>query len=51
LTERTASAYKPGDRIGIFTLFEATDDEVLLGDRDKHLDVVLSVHKRLLASD
>lgn len=47
---RTASAYKPGDRIGIFTLFEASDHEVLLGDRDKHLDVVLSVHKRLLAS-
>ncbi|MGM9428086.1 DUF2867 domain-containing protein [Hydrogenophaga sp. MI9] len=36
--------YRPGDRVGIFTLFENTPDEVLLGDRDKHLDVVLSVH-------
>ncbi|MFP8776963.1 DUF2867 domain-containing protein [Hydrogenophaga sp. RWCD_12] len=36
--------YQPGDRVGIFTLFEKTPDEVLLGDRDKHLDVVLSVH-------
>ena len=36
--------YQPGDRVGIFTLFENTPDEVLLGDRDKHLDVVLSVH-------
>lgn len=36
--------YQPGDRVGIFTLFENTADEVLLGDRDKHLDVVLSVH-------
>lgn len=40
--------YLPGDRVGIFTLFEDTFDEVLLGDRDKHLDVVLSVHRRLL---
>lgn len=38
------TAYRPGDRVGIFTLFENTPDEVLLGDRDKHLDVVLSVH-------
>lgn len=36
--------YKPGDRVGIFTLFENTPGEVLLGDRDKHLDVTLSVH-------
>ena len=36
--------YQPGDRVGIFTLFENTPDEVLLGDSDKHLDVVLSVH-------
>ena len=36
--------YRPGDRVGIFTLFENTPDEVLLGDRDKHLDVTLSVH-------
>jgi hypothetical protein len=38
--------YLPGDRVGIFTLFERTPDEVLLGDRDKHLDVVLSLHRR-----
>jgi len=36
--------YRPGDRVGIFTLFENTPREVLLGDRDKHLDVTLSVH-------
>ncbi len=41
-------AYAPGDRVGIFTLFENSFDEVLLGDRDKHLNVVLSVHRRLL---
>lgn len=42
---KPASAYKPGDRVGIFTLIANTADEVLLGDKDKHLDVVLSVHK------
>jgi Protein of unknown function (DUF2867) len=47
---KPSSEYKPGERVGIFTLFENTFDEVLLGDRDKHLDVVLSVHRRLLPS-
>ena len=38
--------YVAGDRVGIFTLFQRTPDEVLLGDRDKHLDVMLSMHRR-----
>jgi hypothetical protein len=38
------ASYRPGDRIGIFTLIDNTPNEVLLGDRDKHLSVVLSVH-------
>ena len=36
--------YKPGDRVGIFTLFRNTPTEVLLGDHDKHLNVTVSVH-------
>jgi hypothetical protein len=48
---RMPKDYVPGDRVGIFTLFENSFDEVLLGDRDKHLDVVLSVHRRLLPED
>lgn len=47
---RDPGTYKPGDRVGIFTLFETSFDEVLLGDKDKHLNVVLSVH-RVLAPD
>jgi Protein of unknown function (DUF2867) len=39
-----ATHYQPGDRVGIFTLFENHPEEALLGDRDRHLDVVLSVH-------
>ena len=39
------STYVPGDRVGIFTLISNTPNEVLLGDQDKHLDVVLSVYK------
>jgi hypothetical protein len=35
--------YAPGDRVGIFTLRSNRPDEVLLFDRDKHLEVVLSV--------
>jgi hypothetical protein len=45
---RPLDSYSPGDRVGIFTLFENSFDEVLLGDCDKHLDVVLSVHRRPL---
>lgn len=45
---RAPSDYGPGDRLGIFTVFENTFDELLCGDRDKHLDVLLSVHRRLL---
>jgi hypothetical protein len=39
------SAYAPGDRVGIFTLYSNTDDEVLLGESDKHLVVVLAVFR------
>lgn len=42
---KPASAYAPGDRVGIFTLISNSPNEALLGDRDKHLDVVLSVYK------
>ena len=42
---KPASAYVPGDRVGIFTLISNAPNEALLGDRDKHLDVVLSVYK------
>lgn len=43
---RPPSDYRPGERVGIFTLIANADDEVLLGDDDKHLDVVVSVCKR-----
>lgn len=39
------SVYRPGDRVGIFTLISNSHDEALLGDSDKHLNVVLSVFK------
>lgn len=43
---KPGSAYLPGERVGIFTVFENGFDEALIGDRDKHLDVVLGVHRR-----
>jgi hypothetical protein len=45
--DKLVEHYQLGDRIGIFTLFENHPDEVILGDTDKHLDVALSIHKRL----
>lgn len=47
---KTSSDYRSGDRVGIFTLFSKTPDEALLGDKDKHLDVVVSVYKGVAAA-
>lgn len=43
---KPAHAYQPGDRVGIFTLISNSENEALLGDDDKHLEVVLSVFKQ-----
>lgn len=45
------SAYLPGERVGIFTLISNSPGEALLGDSDKHLDVVLSVCKQCPNAD
>lgn len=45
---KSAADYQVGQRVGIFTLIDKGNDEVLLGDEDNHLNVVLSVHKRIL---
>ncbi len=50
-TFKNASECQPGERIGIFTLFENSFGEALLGDRDKHLNVTLSVHRTPAAQD
>jgi len=42
---KEATEYRVGDRVGIFSLIYQSPDEVLLGDSDKHLDVVLSICK------
>ncbi|KQV51272.1 MULTISPECIES: DUF2867 domain-containing protein [unclassified Duganella] len=44
-TAKPLTGYRVGDRVGIFSLLYLSPDEVLLGDSDKHLDVVLSVCK------
>jgi len=43
---KAGKEYRPGDRVGIFTVFENTFGEALIGDNDKHLDVVLSIHRK-----
>jgi Protein of unknown function (DUF2867) len=35
---RPPPGFVPGERIGLFTLFARTDQELLLGEDDKHLD-------------
>lgn len=40
---KRAQDYRIGDRVGIFSLLHVSDDEVILGDSDRHLDVQVSV--------
>ncbi len=42
---KPASDYKVGDRIGIFTLLFLNENEIILGDSDKHLNARVSVCK------
>jgi hypothetical protein len=42
---KPAGSYQVGERVGIFSLRSLSDDEVILGDADKHLDVQLSLCK------
>jgi hypothetical protein len=42
---RAVADYRIGDRMGIFTLLFQTENEVILGDLDKHLEVRVSVRK------
>jgi hypothetical protein len=46
--DKPACDYRPGDRVGVFTLIEQGAHEVLLGDSDRHLDVVVSLHRQVL---
>lgn len=43
--DKASSEYVVGERVGIFTLISKTEDEVLFGDDDNHLKVVVSGHK------
>lgn len=45
VNSKPASAYKVGDRVGIFSLKQVQNDEVILFDDDKHLHVQLSLVK------
>lgn len=42
---KESAIYRVGDRVGIFSLLSVSDDEIILGDSDKHLDVKLAVCK------
>lgn len=45
---RSAASYRPGDRVGIFILRHLSEREVVMGQDDKHLDVQVSLCKRLV---
>ncbi|MDE1167330.1 MAG: DUF2867 domain-containing protein [Pseudomonas sp.] len=49
--KRDEASYQPGQRIGIFTLVSSTDDEALMVDRDKHLDVYVVLNRLPIDAD
>jgi Protein of unknown function (DUF2867) len=44
-SSKPASTYRVGDRVGIFSLLYITDNEIVLGDSDKHLNVKVSIYR------
>jgi len=44
-THKKENEYVAGDRIGIFTFLQRTENELVIGDDDKHLNVTLSIYK------
>ena len=42
---KSASDYCVGDRVGIFTIYSLSEEEIILVDSDKHLDAKISVRK------
>jgi hypothetical protein len=42
---KPASAYRVGDRVGIFVIHSLSDQEAIFADSDKHLNVRVSVRK------
>jgi hypothetical protein len=43
--------YGVSDRVGIFSLIKQHRNEVLLGDKDSHLSVVISIHRTQASAD
>ena len=43
-TTKPIPDYQVGDRVGIFTIRYLSETEIILGDSDKHLDVLVSVY-------
>lgn len=48
---RDEASYQPGERIGIFTLQSNNPDEVVMADKDKHLDVYLALNRLPIKAD
>lgn len=44
-TTKLAVDYKVGERIGIFLIYNISEQELVMGEDDKHLDVRLSLYK------
>lgn len=41
--DKASTAYRVGDRVGSFSLLSLSDDEVILGDADRHVDARISL--------
>ena len=51
MAARDPTSYRCGDRVGIFEIRHLSDDEVVMGQDDKHLDVQVSLCKRQVSGE
>lgn len=49
--DKAVEDYRIGDRVGIFTLLYLAENEVILGDADKHLTVKVSIYRQHATHD
>ena len=46
IKDKPVNTYRVGDRVGIFSLRYLSENEIILGDSDKHLNVCVSIYKQ-----
>ena len=47
MKETPNSDFKVGDKVGIFSIYEILNNEIIAGEDDKHLNFRVSIHREI----